>query len=168
LCHILHSRISCDGDDEVFILLAMLSCLSSTSRHNCCTPSTMDSTALDSLADSPAYVTSFFLDSSLVDPLLLRSQATCNSPQVHWTLVSDDEVHIPCLHVPPNMQPSDLASAALLADSNDEFPFCLSHHLGLVRVLLRFALHTLCFINSSSTSPLFVHPQPAPQAGSHC
>jgi hypothetical protein len=36
--------------------------------------------------------------------------------------VSDDEVYIPCLHVPPPRRPSAHAAAASLADSDDVVP----------------------------------------------
>jgi hypothetical protein len=64
-------------------------------------------------------------------------------------LVSNDEVPIPCLHVPSPQRPSARAAATSLADSALKFLFHIFHPVLLwfrVIVMMRFLFHVLCFL----------------------
>jgi hypothetical protein len=140
--------------------------------QTCSTPCTTDTAAtLDSMDGPPASV-AFVLMSSPLSRFL--GPAFPCSPQVSGVSgapdqVSDDEVPIPHLPVTAPPQPSARAAATSLAEHDDEVP--------VPRCSCRIALLLCCgdaavpltrlsvSCLSSSTSPVIVHHQAAPQAG---
>jgi hypothetical protein len=78
-------------------------------------------------------------------------------------LFSDDDVPIPCTHVPSPQQPSTVAAPALLADSDDEDPILRNLPLSAVAVCDgddKALIPHVCFLVPPSNSRPFVCPAP--------